>query len=454
MKNIKLTYLCTVSALVLCGSFSVHAETLGDAVEAAISTHPSIEAAKAAIDAANQEKRAQRSDYFPKISVSSTAGRIYGDNATSRGLSVTRGAGYSGLWNGSVSARETIFNGFQTSNKVHSTVERKTSAMMSLEDVRESLAFRTVQSYLDVMRATEGLALLKKHEVKVDDYLSRIKKKVDEGASDEAEYQQARDIRVILDGLLDDYEAQLRAAQSNYMDLTGDVPGNSLVRPVLAQDILPGDIEGALSWARDHHPAIKAAYHSSQSSAHDAKAEKGSLYPTVEGELSYMAEDKKDLIGGEIEDGRAVIHANWGFDTGGAQLARISKKKYEHAEALSRLRETEKQIDLGVRLAWSEHQAAVEQAKNQQKRRELNEKLFATYKIQFEGAKISLLQLMQGDNQLFTTGLEKMNGEYRALASQYALLSSMGKIRESVLAVPSVEPAAGEPTAGGRLTAP
>lgn len=432
-----------VSVIALCVTASAHAETLGDAVASATRTHPSAEAAQAALQSAAQDKREQRSAYFPTLSVSSTAGRIYGDNATSRGLSVTRGAGYSNLWNGSISARETIFNGFQTSSRIDSAKARQSSAAMTLDDVRESLAFRTAQAYIELLRTSEGLKLLQQHETKVDDYLSRIKKMVDEGASDEAELQQANDIRVILDGLIDDYEAQLRAAQSNYADLTGHFPDTSLALPVLAAGQLPSDLDSAVALARGNHPGIKAAEQSSISMTHDAKAEKGVLYPTVEGELSYMTEDKRDLIGGEIEDGRAVVHANWAFDTGGAQLARIKKKNYQQAEALSRLREVEKQIELGVRLAWSEYSAAQEQTQNQAKRRELNEKLFETYKVQFEGAKISLLQLMQGDNLLFTTGLEKMNGEYRLLTAQYALLSSMGKVRDSVGSVAGVQPAAG-----------
>ncbi len=441
----------------------VSAETLEDAVRATITTHPGVESALAESSAAHEQKNESRSGYFPTVRVGGSAGRIYGDNATSRGLSVSRGAGYSNMWNGSVSATEKIFTGFETTNRIRSAKSKKASADMNVLDVRESLAYRASQAYIDVMRAREGLALLQAHGKKVDDYLSRISKMVDEGGSDNAELQQARDIRVILDGLVDDYEGQVRAAESSYVDMTGHAPDGEMAKPVEVAGVVPATLEDALGAALKMHPSLQAAAYSSESAAYDVKAEKAPLYPSLEGELSYLKEEKRDLIGGEIEDGRAVVNLNWAFETGGAQLARIREKKAIHSQAVSAAREAQKRVELGVRLAWSEYQTALEQVKNQQQRVDLNNKLFDTYKVQFEGTKISLLQLMQGDNQLFTTGLEKINGEYRLLIAQHALLSSIGQLQQSlgITSVASadqaafdIEPAAGEaasnlePTAG------
>jgi adhesin transport system outer membrane protein len=451
----RLLYFIPVLALCAASSTMVCAENLQQAVRAAIVTHPSIATAKAGSEEAVQDQREQRSDYYPTVGVNGSAGRIYGNNATSRGLSVTRGAGYSNLWNGSVSATEKIFTGFQTSNRIRSAEARKTSADFNVMDVRESVAYRAVQSYVDLMRAQEGLAMLNAHGKKVDDYMNRIKKMVDDGGSDEAEYQQARDIRVILDGLTDDYKGQVKAAESNYFDMMGYSPEGKLDRPVVPVEMIPSSLQDALTHARTTHASVQAAQHTAKSAEYDIEAEKGTLYPTVEGELSYMEEEKEDIIGGEVEDARAVVNLNWSFDTGGAQLARIGKRKAARAEAMSRELETQRQVELGVRLAWAEYETAREQADNYEKRRALNEKLFSTYKIQFEGSKITLLQLMQADNQLFTTGLEKMNGQYRLIASEYAILSSMGKLQNSLrlASILETEPAAGTPVPETRRAA-
>src|SRR5262245_58715393 len=101
------------------------ADTLETAVSSALKEHPSVESAQAVIDAADEQEAEEFSGYFPEVSLNGTGGRMYGDNATSRGLSVTRGSGYSYLWEGQAMVRQPIFDGFETRNRVESAEAKK-----------------------------------------------------------------------------------------------------------------------------------------------------------------------------------------------------------------------------------------------------------------------------------------------------------------------------------------
>ena len=181
---------------------SAQAESLESAVLAAFENHPSVASARALVDAAGAEKKAEQSSYFPSISASATAGRIFADNITTRGFDNVRGEGYSGFGEGTISARQMIFDGFETKNRVSAAEARINSADMGVMDARERLALRATESYLDLLRARSGVQMLEQHRVKVSDYLERIKIAVDNGAADESEYQLARDVKVILDGFI------------------------------------------------------------------------------------------------------------------------------------------------------------------------------------------------------------------------------------------------------------
>ncbi len=411
---------------------SAHAETLEQAVQSTLQNHPSVDKAKAGSSIAEEQSREERSGYFPQISVSGQAGRIYGDNSTSRGLSVTRGAAYSNYWEGAFTARQMIYDGSETRNRIGSARSKIAAANMNLLDVAERLAFSTAQAYLDLMRSRQGLAMLQAHARKVVDYQERVKKMVDDGGADEVEHQQARDIRVILDNMIAEYEGQVRAAEAYYSELTGNLPAEELVFPEARLDRVPASVEEAIAHAKSNHPALQSVVHQSESASYDAKAEKAALYPDVDGEFSYLESEKDDVIGGEVTDGRAVVRLSWDFETGGAQMARIEQKKLKEKESTLQVHELERQIERGIRLAYADYQTALRQADSQEKRYELNKKLFETYTVQFEGARITLLQLMQSDNQLFTTQLEKMNGAYRAAIARYAILAGMGRLRESL----------------------
>jgi adhesin transport system outer membrane protein len=255
---------------------------------------------------------------------------------------------------------------------------------------------------------------------------------VDDGAADEAEYQQAKDIHVILENMIADYTGQLRTAEAYYTELTGNIPAEELVVPAPRADLIPDNVEDAVAYAKQKHPALVAADLMAKSAAYDTKAEEGTLSPDVDGEFSYYESDKKEALGGEVTDGRGVVRLNWDFDTGGAQFARIQQKKLKEKQAASQVQELERQVERAIRLAYADYQKANEQADSQDKRHALNQKLFDTYNVQFEGARITLLQLMQSDNQLFTTDLEKMNASFRVLAARYAILAGMGRLRESL----------------------
>ena len=441
-------YCCV--ALVLCGTGSAYAETLEGAVHSALVTHPSVDAAQAALDGAREREREAYSGYFPELSVSATGGRIYGDNATTRGLVTSRGAAYSYLWEGSVRARQMIFDGFETSRRVGSAQAQQLSADMSLEDVQEYLAYSTVQTYVDLMRAQKGLAMLEGQYAKVVDYVARIKDAVDEGVSDEAEYQQALDVEATLEGLVADYKGQKASAESQYIELVGALPEGEMENPSPAVDFIIEDVNEAVEYAMGAHRSVQAAKLSAKAARYDVDVEKASLYPDLDGEVSFLKTDKKEEIGGEVEDAKAVLRLNWNFETGGGQLARVAQRRSEAREAQARLDEIKKQVERGVRLSYAEYITSLDLLENQMKRVKLNSDLLETFEIQFEGARVSLLQLMQTDNQHFIARLERMNATHRALLAQYAVLASVGRLQQSLTKPEEVAEIYG-PISGGQM---
>ena len=91
-KNVFLTF----TSMLAFTFFSLHAnaETLQEAVTDALASSPRIESALADRAEALEKIREERSGYFPRINATATGGRIFGDNATSRGTVTTRGEAY------------------------------------------------------------------------------------------------------------------------------------------------------------------------------------------------------------------------------------------------------------------------------------------------------------------------------------------------------------------------
>ena len=422
---------------VLCAGFlpcqAVSADTLRESVLYALESHPSIEGAKAQHQVAEYSKHSERSQYYPEISATITAGRIFQDNATSRGLSVTRGSAYSGYGETNISLRQMIFDGMETSHRVSAAEARYKSEGYILQDTQGVIISRVARNYIELIRLREGLGLLNVQEKKIQKYLGRFDILVNEGAVDEAELQQARDVLMIVQGLVADYEGRLSSAHASYHEVVGKVPDVTLEWPQKIQGNINDNVDDVLSAVKQKHPGLMSARMDTNAAQHDLKAEHGKMYPDISGELSFLQSNKDEVIGGKNEDRRAVVKMSWGFSTGGRELSEFKKKQSEYDIAAHRLEEVERQIENDVRQVYAEYGRFQRKVKLSEDRVDLNKKLVDTYRSQFEGARISLLNLMRAENQLFRAELEHNDNKFYLLSSQYDVLASLGELKNVIL---------------------
>lgn len=411
-----------------------HGETLEQAVSSALAEHPSIDVASASYKAAQEEKEIQSSNYYPELEASVTAGRVYQDNATSRGLSVDRGAAYSNYGEGALALRQTIFDSGETKNKVQAADARMKSQEINITDTQERICLRIVMAYLDVMRSREAIKLLEEHKVKIKDYESRIRSQVEEGLADESEIQQAMDVVTILDGIKADYEGQNLSAISDYSEAVGHEPDQEMVKPLDISALLPADMPKAVEMALSAHPAIIAAQKESDATSKEIEVQRAGFFPDVTGELSYMKSDKKDVIGGEVEDGRAVVRMNWNFSTGGKQISAVNQAKYQHAQASAKIEELKRQVERDVYKSYAEYHTYARKLDLSKERVKANSKMVSTYQTQFEGSKTSLLNLMKVESQMYSTRLDAMNNEFGLLRAAYTVMASMGRLKSVLVA--------------------
>lgn len=404
------------------------AETLRDAVSAALESHPGLEIAAARKDISSAEEDEEFSNLFPQINTSATGGRMFGNNSTSRGLTVSRGEAYSWLWEGNASITQPIFNGFETYNRIDAAEARSGAAEFTMADAQQGIALRAAQAFLNVMRAQEAYAKTASYQDKIKDYLSRINVMVEGGAADESEAAQAKNIQSMLENTVAEMDGQVKLALADYNEAVGAMPAGEL-RNDNSASILPyKTVDEALGYASGNHPLIMSAQKTLDAEDEEVSADIGSMMPKLDGELSYLKRDQKEEIGGEVEDGRAVMRLNWGFSTGGGQLAKIRKSKAERSEALARIAQTQREIERDVRRSFVEYETANKQRDLAVKRSSVTKDLFNTYEKQFEASKVRLLQLMQAENQLFTAELEQINANYRVTMAEYAALASMGNL--------------------------
>lgn len=409
------------------------ASDLKQAVQNALNAHPSLKSAKAEERAAEFGQEIEESFLLPDIKLRAEGGRVFQDNATSRGLSVTRGDAYSNFGLGSVGLYQKLFDGNETKNRISAAQLRKKSLSYNFLDIEQNLILGVVQTYIDIIRIRSALDILHHQDQVVGDYQKRIAGMIESGGADEAELQQAKDVQMLVKSSRADYEGQLNSAIAAYRELTGGEPDDELSKPLSVKSQVIITPEEAITQAKSQHPLLMSAQSQAAASASEVDAEKSALYPELTGELSYLQSSKRDVIGGDVTDARAIVKLDWSFSTGQRGNAAIDQKKQEEAIALARAEQTEKQLERDVYQAYATYDTFKKKRDIAAARVTLNKDLLKSYELQFEGARISLLTLMRAQSQLFNAMIEYNDNDYFVIGAEYNILAMTGALKPVIL---------------------
>ncbi len=419
---------------------NANAGDLHDALNSALKTHPSIEGAYLGYKASEEGRKVEFSKYYPEISVNLTAARAYQDNSTSRGLVTERGAAYTGVGEGRVSLRQMVFDGLETKNRVVAAEARIESSNYNLLNIEDSLILRVSQIYVDILRLSNSLKILEEQKESIRDYEDRITDMVSENLSDEVELQQARDVSMLIDGVISEYKGQFASALAAYHESVGEkFSGNLKFMPKTLDRFIIKDIATSVDIAKQQHPLLQSSRMDSKAARHDMKAEHGKLYPDISSEVSYSKNDKKDVVGGETKDARIGVNMNWSFSIGGGDVSSVRQKRYEHYKATAVYKTLEGEIERDIHRSYATYNTIKSNVELSKDRVGLNEKLLDAYNNKFQGGLISLLSLMRAESQLFNARLAYEENKYYMLSSQYDLLASVGQLKNVLMSLSVTE---------------
>jgi adhesin transport system outer membrane protein len=416
----------------LCAPLYAQAETIADTVNQALETHPQIKAGTAALAAADKNVNAQRSGYFPVLALDDESGRLHNDDMTTRADTASAGPSSSWKQQETVTITQPIFTGFAVENHVGSAEDRYSAATYDLTGTEEDVALRAARAHLNLMRTKELLDA-------ADDYLSNIESRsknitamVKEGAADAAELLQADEIAAAARNTKLGYEESYRQAEADYIEVAGTVPVRKLeFGEARWEKIIPASLDGAIAYATRKNAHVLAADKLAEAAGRDKDAEKSSLLPHVDAEMSYLKDNEKFDVGDFTSDAQAVVKLSWNLEMGGGQRARIDKLGDEQNEALAKRDEAVRTVEHDTRQKFTSMQIVDQQLTELTEREEASKKILQNFLAQFEGGKQTNLQLINAHSKVFEAKAARIDASYRQLLSRFELLNVMGRLREA-----------------------
>lgn len=415
--------------LALAISVSAQAQTLTEAMQNALSVHPEIQSGINARLAVEEDMKAARGGYLPRVDVRAGYGREGTENNSTRSAN---DQGYRTLnrSESSLTVQQMLFDGFATRNEVarqRATVNARAYALLANT---ERTALQVVQAYLDVLQRQELARLaeenLRSHERIYDQISLRSERGVGRMADlDQAEARLAQ----ARNNLLTE-QTNLADAQVTYLSVVGSEPVD-LSMPDSMGVHLPESLTAARDELLANNPNISSAEADIKATEAQYAAAKSVYYPRFDAELSTGLNDNVDGVEGENKEWQAMVRMRYNLYAGGSDSANVRSRAYQSSQAMDIRNNALRVLNEEVGLAWNALQNARAQLPIAQQYVDHSSRVRDSYQKQFGLGERTLLDLLDSENEYFTAARRLQEVRFTELFTHYRIKATTGTLLKS-----------------------
>ena len=413
-----------------------HAQTLADAVQIAIATHPTLLATRAGYHAAEESVEEQRAGLRPTVDARITVARARSNNSSTRARA-TRGDGtntqgvtlYRGESN--VTLSQLIYDARGTRSRVRAAAERVDAAVALYFDAGEQIGFRAAQSYLEVLANREVIALAEDNVREHESVVERVRRRAEAGGGSEADVSQAESRLALARARLEQFRGILRRSNAAYLEVIGAEPGE-LVRPLPVSEHVPPSADHAVDEAVANNPTLRAAGANVRASGQDLASTRSAFRPRVSFELVGTRNENVGGVNGPNTDVAAQFVLTYNLYGGGGDTARKRQAAIRIMEARFREAETRRLVELATRSSFFGLETGRDRLPQVQQRAAAAQKVVTAYVQQFALGQRTLLDLLDVQVELFQSRVDLVTSEINVLVSEYDVLARIGRLLDSL----------------------
>jgi adhesin transport system outer membrane protein len=399
--------------------------SLADAVTRGMLTNPEYGVVANNRRATDEELSQAEGLYLPSVDLRADTGIEYTDDVGTRAVgndseTMTR-------YEASATLTQMLFDGFAASSEVSRQESRVASAAHRVNETAEFVGLDIVESYLEVLRQRELLAIARTNVQEHLVMLNEIRSAEEAGRSTAADIAQA-DARLAASRANEASVRQaLREAEARYIEETGVEP-DALIIPAIPVEAVTPTVEDAVRTALAESPTLDIFESDMNVAWAEYEAAGASFYPEVDLQLNARQGNDLGGVDGRDTSASALVVMNWNVFRGGIDTALRREHIYRHAQAKESRVEAARSLEKDVRQTWAAMLAAGERAVEFSAQAEANERVVAAYKEQFDLDRRTLLDVLDSQNELFVSRSNTVNAEYLEMLAVFRLLALQGRL--------------------------
>ena len=434
-KRWKLVAGTALSLATLMGSASAFAETIEDALVAAYSGNPDLQAARAKLRAVDEGVSQARAGWLPTISLNAS----YGYTST-RAVSPFTSFGIISPktqvhpTQGDLTLVQPLFTSGRTYYSIRQAKADVRAGRADLRLAEEQVLLNAVTAFMNVIRDQSVLELNHNNVEVLKRQLQATRDRFQVGELTRTDVAQAEARLANAASSLTAAEASLTASRSNYQTVVGQAPG-SLTGPT-GLPPLPGAEMDALEIGLQENPSLVGARERETASRFAVAVAKGALGPTVELQAQLAHGEDMQIRGDQTDSKSIVAQIRIPLYQGGAEWSRVREAKQVNSQSLAAIASTERQVVEGVANAWEGLRSARAERDSGQEQVRANRVAFEGVQQEAKVGSRTTLDVLNAEQELLNAQVSLVGAERNEVVAAYQLISSIGRLTAEQLALP------------------
>ena len=398
-------------------------QSLNQAVEQAILTHPEIRARFHDFLSSLEGQKVVRGGMLPQVSAQGWVGREYRNHVPDSPSYDWSRPGYS------LELRQLLFDGFTTYNNYRQLGFEKLSSYFELLATTDALANEAVDAYLDVQRYREMEALARDNFRMHENTLSHLRERQESGVGRGVDLEQAYGRLALAQTNLITESNNLNDVTQRYRRSIGDQPAPALEDAPDVASQLPDAPESFLESVRVN-PSLLSKQALVQAAEKGKQAATGTMYsPTLEFRASTGTDrENPGRANRDIQSSRIQLVMSYNLFRGGSDAARVRQTSAQMYAARDVRDYTCRNVQQELAIAWNNVMRLRNQLPFLQEHELATSKVRTAYQQQFQIGQRSLLDLLDTENELFDARRALLNGTYDLKKAEYRWLSLSNRV--------------------------
>jgi outer membrane protein, adhesin transport system len=413
--------------------FAAQPFTIIDAINQAVQTNPGVGEAAANRRGIEAELRQNQATLLPQVHTEAKWGvdrfNIQDTNSPPPlGTPPIGNQTWLTGYTGTVVVRQLLFDGLATINQIWRQAARVDAAAYRVHERTELIALDAAEAYIDVVRYTHLVAIARENVGAHTTIFSNVQARFQGGRAGEGDTQQVQERVEAAKAALAQFQQNLDEARGAFRRAIGIEPYNLRIPGRLAS--LPRSKDESLAITLDHNPTIQAAQADRDAARHDFDSTAGAFVPTIA--LEGRAERGKNVneIFGRQSDVSGYVTATWDIFRGGQDTWKRAEAAEQYQQQTMAHARLQRAAYESIDKAWAARTLTADRISALTRQIGADRKVIDAYQKEYELGQRSLIDLLNGQNQLFNANVSLESARSVAVFADYQLLAAMGQLLE------------------------